>query len=149
MWSVHNLKRLKLSAPNLVRIYKSLVRPVFDFACVVYHPMLTKTQSGKLERMQRKILKIIYGFDESYERCLGRSGLDHLAVRRSKLCEKFALKAARNPAFSRWFPLNSPSVYSLRHQKKYREFQTRTERLRCSPIYMYRHLLNSIQEDDC
>ena len=106
------------------------------------------TQQGKLERLQRKILKIIYGFDESYDRCLGRSGLDYLAVRRSKLCEKFALKASLNPAFARWFPLNTPSTYSLRHQKKYREFQARTERLRCSPIYMYRRLLNAIQEDN-
>ena len=80
-WALHNLKRLGLCPAGLLNVYTSLVRPCFDFACVVYHSMLTKNQSNKLERMQSKIMKIIYGYEESYSRCLGRAGLDLLSVR--------------------------------------------------------------------
>ena len=44
-WSLHNLKRLGMSASALIMVYKALVRPCFDYACVVYHPMLTKRLS--------------------------------------------------------------------------------------------------------
>lgn len=53
-------------APALIEIYKTLVRPCFDYSCVVYHSLLTKNLSEKLEKQQRIILKMIYGFDVSY-----------------------------------------------------------------------------------
>ena len=92
-------------------MYVLLVRPCFDYACVVYHSLLTKTQSEKLERMQRKVMKIIYGFEQSYQRCLSLAGIDYLSIRRVKLCERFALKTAANPRFSHWFPLTVPTPY--------------------------------------
>ena len=91
VWIIHNLKRLGLCPSGLINVYVSMVRPCFDYAAVVYHSMLTKTQSDALERMQRKIMKMIYGFEESYDRCLGRAGLDSLVVRRIKMCEKLSL----------------------------------------------------------
>ena len=93
------------------------MRPCFDFACVVYHSMITRTQFNKLERLQQNIMKMIYGFDESYSRCLARAGIDYLSIRRCKLAEKFALKTAANSTFSHWFPLNEPSQYALRKEK--------------------------------
>ena len=64
-WSIHNLKRLGLSTEGLVTVYKSLVRPCFDYACIVYHSLLSKSLSESLEKQQQKILKIIYGYDIS------------------------------------------------------------------------------------
>ena len=61
------------------------------------------------------------------------------------LAEKFALKAELNPAFKAWFPRVIPSAYHLRAQKLFKEFPTRTERLRSAPIYMYRCLLNNVK----
>ena len=118
-----------------------MVRPCFDYAAVVYHSLLSKTQSDAFERLQRKIVKIIYGFEESYDRCLGRAGLDYLSVRRSKMCEKFALKAQRSEKFSSWFPKTIVTPYL--NQKPYKEFPARTERLRAAPIYMFRRILNA------
>ena len=91
VWASHNLKRLGLCPSGLINVYLSLVRPCFDYACVVYHSLLTKTQSEMLEAMQQKIMKImkiIYGFDLSYCLCLERANIDSLSVRRAKLCEK-------------------------------------------------------------
>ena len=146
-WAIHNLKRLGLCPAGLLSIYTSLVRPCFDFSCVVYHSLLTKTQSAALERMQRKILKIIYGFDVSYANCLAKSGLDELSYRRQRLCESFALKTAMNPRFSDWFPMLPDTGYDLRDRKKYKEFPARTERLRSAPIYLFRCQLNNLSSE--
>ena len=148
IWSIHNLKRLRLCPSGLINVYVSLVRPCFDYACVVYSSLLTRSQSDSLERLQRKVLKIIYGFDYSYDQCLSKSGLEMLSVRRTKLCEKFVLKTASNPRFRDWFPLNPPVSYHLRRRKKYSERPTRTKRLRASPIYFYRRLLNYLAEEE-
>ena len=54
-WSIHYLTRLGMSPSALMIVYKKLVRPCFDYACVVYHSLLSKTLSESLERQQRKI----------------------------------------------------------------------------------------------
>ena len=92
-------------------------------------------------------MKIICGFDLSYERCLALTGLERLLVRRQRLAEKFVTKAALNPAFGHWFPLSHDVPYSLRAKKKFAEVLTRTERLRASPIYFYRRLLNFLDSE--
>ena len=76
------------------------------------------------------------------------SGLDPLWERRYKMCTKFALKAAANPKFSHWFPLQPESGYSLRDQKKYVEFPARTSRLRAAPLFYFRRLLNALDDDE-
>ena len=136
-----------MSPQALLTVYTSLVRPCFDYACVVYHSLLSKTLSDALERQQRKILKIIYGFDVSYNTALARSGLDRLDARRCTLRERFVMKLSRNPCFESWFPLNETPEYDLRTHKKYSELQFRTERSRAAPIYTYCRILNALTED--
>ena len=146
-WSIHNLKRLGLCPAGLVNVYVSLVRPCFDYACVVYHSLLSKTLSESLEKQQRRILKIIYGFDVSYTTALARSGLERLDVRRSVLRERFVLKLAANDRFADWLPLSETPVYPLRKTKKYVELPFRTERLRAAPLYSFRRVLNFLDEE--
>ena len=75
--------------------------------------MLSKTLSEALEKQQRKIMKIIFGFDVSYRKALETAGIDRLDVRRSALRERFVIKLARNDCFKDWLPLNETPVYSL------------------------------------
>ena len=96
------------------------------------------------ERMQRKIMKIIYVFDEPYDRCLSRADIDPLSLRRQKLCEQ---KTASNPGFSHWFPESIQSAYLICNVKKYREYYARTERLCAAPIYMCCRMLNFLEEE--
>ena len=98
---------------GLLTVYKALIRPCFDYASVVYHSMLSKTLSEALEKQQRKIIKIIFGFDVSYRKALETAGIDRLDVRRSALRERFVIKLARNDCFKDWLPLNETPVYSL------------------------------------
>ena len=147
-WIIYHLRRLGMSPAGLLNVYSVLIRPCFDYSCVVYNSMLTRSQSEALERQQRKIFKVIYGWDVSYELALARSGLDRLDIRRVKLVEKFSLKMANNPRYAEWFPLNEGGPYDLRQCKKYKEFPFRTERLRRAPLYSFRRILNSLAEEE-
>ena len=100
---------------GLIDVYKSLVRPCFDYASVVYHSMLSKSLSEDLEKQQQRILKIVYGFDVSYQKALEKSGLERMDVYRSALRERFVIKLSENIRFENWLLLNETPVYSLRY----------------------------------
>ena len=131
----------------LVSVYKSLVRPCFNYACVVYHSMLSESLSEQLGKQQRKILKIIRGWDISYRQALASTGLERLDVRRSSLRERFVLKLAANERFADWLPVNETPAYSLREYNKYVELPFKTERLRRAPLYYFRRVLNFLESE--
>ena len=71
-----------------------VIHSVIEYAAQVYHYMLTKDQSEKVERLQRIALKIIHGTDTSYREALTLSGLQQLEDWRIPLCLNFTKKAA-------------------------------------------------------
>ena len=146
-WIIRNLKRSGLPREDLLFFYKTLVRPVLDFCAATYHSMLTVTQSGRLEKLQCSILKLICGYDQSYEDILKKYDIPALSERRQHLVDKFALKAAKSERFGRrWFPLRPTSIYGLRESEKYQTFTARTERMKKSPIYHMRERLNALHK---
>ena len=136
---------LGMGPPGLINVYCSLIRPCLDYASVVYNLMLTETQSEALERQQRKVLKIIFGWDTSYAVCLERSGLEWLNNRRQAFVEKFVVKLSLNQRFGHWLPKNVVPQYALQTSQKYREYGFRTERLRRAPMYSFRRVLNFLE----
>ena len=110
----------------------------------VYAHFLTKEQSNALERLQSQTLKTIFGFDKRYNECLSLSGLETLESRRRKLVLKFAMKTAANPLWDEWFPRHDEYCYDLRRRMKYREDFASKDRLRLSPTYAMRRLLNDL-----
>ena len=136
VWVLRQLKRSKVPADDILHHFKTLVRPVIDFACVTYHSLLTLTQTEELERLQREALKITYGWAVSYRAALEHSGLTPLSERRQVLVDQFAKKAAACPKFSRkWFDQrNYPTDISLRRREKYRHQMPRTERFKKNPV---------------
>ena len=56
--------------------------------------MVLKEQSDALVRLQRRVLRVIYGFEVSMEECLEKLGLETLECRWLKRIRKFAVKAA-------------------------------------------------------
>ena len=44
-WTLRNLKRNGLSTDELVQVYKTTIRPVTEYGCVVYHPSLTMNKT--------------------------------------------------------------------------------------------------------
>ena len=142
-WILRHLKEFGFNEKELVQVYCAQVRSVADFCSVVYHSLLTQEQSDLIERQQYQALKCIFGPVESYRALLERSGVERLSDRRLKAVEKFAGKCLVS-RFREWFPLNDPER-KTRKTKKYKELFARCDRLRKTPIYFMRRLLNSLE----
>ena len=59
-WMIFHLKQKDVPAGDLVSIYSTIIRSAIEYAVSVYHHMLTADQSERLERLQRKVLKLIF-----------------------------------------------------------------------------------------
>ena len=143
-WIIRNLKRAGLQPDDLIGLYKTLVRPVIDYMAAVYHPMLTLEQRKELEKLQRNVLKTIYGYKVSYACALELSGIQSLEERRQDCFDRFAIKLANNKEYEEWLPRTKFTGYDLREELIYDELFASTDRLRNSPLYAMRRRLNEI-----
>ena len=145
IWSLRKLKRGGMGQGDMLFIYSSVLRPIVEFACVTYGPMLTADLTSKVEKLQLRAMKIIYGFRVSYRTVLEMTSLQTLQERRDERIRKFAVKTAANPRFAeRWFPKNPPPAHNIRKPKIYHEENSRTTRLYNSPLFTMRRILNQI-----
>ena len=147
LWLLRHLQRVQVPKDDLLALYKSLLLSVLDYAAVVYHPLLKKTQADMLERLQAAAMKITYGWKRSYPKIMEDldGKLDYLHVRRQKKTDKFIKKAAENPNYrEKWFPRREFSDQNLRRSLYYDEEFARTSRLYDSPLFYYRRRLNEM-----
>ena len=92
--------------------------------------------------MQKRVLKLIYGYDKTYQQLLEEAGLTSLEERRQKNLLKFAQKTLKNSKYSdRWFPKRELQRVN-RHTAPYLEEKASGDRLYKSPIFTMRRLLN-------
>ena len=120
------------------------LRSAVEYCAATYHSMLNKDQSDRIEKLQMKALKTIYGWNRSYSDLLAASGLETLENRRKKLVDNFAVKTSKNNRFSHWFPSAHPTGHNTRSTRPYLEEFSRTERLKNSPVYYMRRRLNDL-----
>ena len=138
-----------MDTDDLLHVYKCFLLPIIDYASVVYHPLLTATQSNEIVRLQSAALKIVYGWEKSYQTLLEENEIEYVSQRRQKLTDKFILKTVSNPVYrERWFPIKEFIHHDLRKEKYYQEMHAKTDRLYKSPIYYYRRRLNEIHNPD-
>ena len=57
---LYQLKRAGISQIDLVTVYTSVVRPVLEYACPVWHTNLPKYLSDSIELIQTRALKSIF-----------------------------------------------------------------------------------------
>ena len=144
LWILVHLRNAGFNETELVKEYKSILRPVHDYLCVVFHSMLSDAQDEALERLQSQALKLIFGWRLSYSRVRELAGVETLRSRRVELCDKFASKCLGSRRFSAWFPLRDDVRRSARNTagEKYKEFFARCDRLKNTPLYYMRRRLN-------
>ena len=118
-----------------------MIRPVVEYGCVVYHSSLTDEQDERLERLQDHALKCIFGAERSARTLRGLAEVPTLRERREELVKKFAIKCSNEPAFEHWFPIRKAGR-NPRNKEVYLEEQARCDRLRNSPIFYMRRILN-------
>ena len=51
MWVLYHLRNAGVPPNDMLELYKSLIRPVLDFAVPAYHLLLTNSQSNQLEKL--------------------------------------------------------------------------------------------------
>ena len=81
---IHQLVKIGVTSSEIITIYCSIIRSVLEYACPVWHSGLTSSESKELERVQKRVLRIIFPF-LSYKQALLTAKLDRLDVRRENL----------------------------------------------------------------
>jgi len=130
------LKHSAMSTDDLMYYYESVVRPVTEYACAVWHTSLTKGQTKQLESIQRRALKIIFN-NNSIDVSNAIKELPSLSERREQLTKEFFISLL-DPLSCLHHLLppkrNNDAANKLRHSKLYPPPMTRTEHYRKSPI---------------
>ena len=136
----------KRQEEELVRAYKTCVRPVADYLDVVYHAALPDDLDEELDRLQNRALKIIFGAQHWGRTLRKLAGVTTLRERRALHCDKFAKSCAESGRFSSWFPQKdcrrSTRSCPGKIPEKYVEKFARCNRLRSSPLFFFRRRLN-------
>lgn len=122
------LKRAGVAAKDILCIYTSMIRSVIDYACPVWHTSLTKTQSDRLESIQKRAFRIIHP-EQSYSESLQCLGMQTLHQRREELSRAF-FACMMDPSHKLNYLLPKPRNigHSLRHQTKYPRIACKHER---------------------
>ena len=76
------LKRFGAAHEHLIHVYKTLIRPITEYACQCWHPGLTKELSLEIESIQKRSLRIIMYNCESYQKAMSECKLSSLEQRR-------------------------------------------------------------------
>ena len=63
LWILRHLKKARVPNLDILAIYKSMVQPVAKFAAPAYHSLLSAAQTGMLEQLQARAMKIIFGWN--------------------------------------------------------------------------------------
>ena len=60
LYFLKQLKRASLSSSQLLHFYTTVIRPVLEYASPLWHPTSTKSQTERLEAVQRRTINIIF-----------------------------------------------------------------------------------------
>ena len=145
IFMLRTLKQFNLPCRDLMLVYTGYIRPVVEYGVPVWHPGLSKQHTARLERVQKRALKLILGTQYvSYAQALHVTKLKSLESRRHDLCLRFAQALQNSPEFSDWLPSQRQNKYqnSLRRVTTYPEIKCRTDRYKRSPIPYFVRLLN-------
>ena len=148
MWTLRRMKKLDLDYFTLTDFYMKEVRVHLELAVPVWHSGLSQKLSRDIERVQKIAINIILG-DHSlpYEQSCTKLGLKPLYIRRSQLCEKFAVKTALKSRHKDLFQIKNSvnNTHDTRNKKnKYSEHMCRTQRFYNSPLPYLTRMLNHV-----
>ena len=132
LFFLKQLKRAKVPLKDIVASFISVVRPILEYACQVWHPGLTIEQHDLLENIQARALKIAYPTHE-YSQALKESDIPTLKARRIDLCKRlFNDMQKESHMIHDLLPMPRDNAHSTRHATKYPLPHVRTERFKKS-----------------
>ena len=144
IWILRQLKQAGWDSESITKIYTTSIRSCIEYASNIYYSFLNTGQAQRLENLQKRCLRIIYGWEKTYEDLLNISGLATLRERRDVRMNKFVMKAEANEKLRRaWFKVNEKEV-KTRKRDKYVQETCRTSKQACNPVHFYTERLNRI-----
>ncbi|XP_078594556.1 uncharacterized protein LOC144872371 [Branchiostoma floridae x Branchiostoma japonicum] len=144
LYLLRKLKHFHVPTEDLVTVYVCYIRPVTEYAAPVWHPGLTNTQTQRIEKVQRRAVRIILGSDIAYSEACTLLRLPSLHERRSSLTLNFAKSLLSSELYRHFLPdmRGNISSRSTRSSTKLNLQRCRTERYRNSAIPHMTRLLN-------
>jgi len=124
------LKRSSVTRDDLLQYYKSIIRPVIEYACPVWQSGLTIEQRGRLESIQRRALHIMSG-SLDYELNCALYDIETISVRLDNLTKTFFNRISSPGDYLNYLlPGERPAeiVNKLRHPNKLDGIICKTER---------------------
>ena len=158
LYIINKLKHFGLEKEELITAWKSILRPITEYAVPLWHSGLSENDSDRIEMLQKRVLSVILGLDYinfkkyykvndflvSYEDALELIGLTTLKHRREVLTSKFALDTARSQLHNDLFVKNDNQYMATRNRLLLIEPSCQTDRYYNSAVpYMIR-ILNSV-----
>ncbi|KAI8498013.1 hypothetical protein Bbelb_239570 [Branchiostoma belcheri] len=114
LYFLRKLKHFHPASDNLLTVYTSYIRPILEYAAPVWHSGLPNKLSDRIEKVQRRALRVILGAEyTSYAAACSHLGLPTLSSRRTTLTETFAkslLRSGQLQHILRYHPPEEASV---------------------------------------
>ena len=125
-----------MTTTDLMYYYQTVIRPVTEYACVVWHSSLTKGQANQLESIQRRAMKLIFNNnDDDITNAL--NSLPSLSERREQITKLF-FNSLLDPksCLHHLIPekRDADLIARLRITKQYLPHVARTERFKKSSV---------------
>ena len=145
-WSLIHLRRAGLTGIRLFKLYAAMVRPILETNSIIFHPMLGIGQSRTIERMQKNVVKLCFGFTATYNECLEQHNLETLEARREARIRAFVGKTIRQggPFARKWFVPRQEVDPNIRRRRPYETRRAKTERYRRSPLLNLQRVANDM-----
>ena len=97
LFMLRTLKRFGFDKDELCVVYSGYVRPILEYAAVVWHSSISAKQINDIESMQKRACRIILGNSyNSYCEALEICKFQSLSERREDHCRKFAVGISNN-----------------------------------------------------
>ncbi len=136
LYFLSQLKRAKVPTKDLVNFYITCIRPVLTYACEVFNFSLQDNLKSLLERIQKRAMRIIHGFDTPYDVALELSSLERLSDYRDNFCDEFLSKISNNTEdkLFKYLPFNTNINLPIRNIRKFSVPKCNTDRFKNSFI---------------
>ena len=147
LYIIYRLNRCRIPTSDLVAIYAMYIRPVLEYSSPVWSSSINTRQSNDIERVQKRVCRIILGGYDSYTRALDQLHLDRLSSRRESLLLTFSRDLLTSARHRDFLPESRQSISGrqLRNSHLLHEPKCRTTRYYLSSIPSIIRLINQNQ----
>ena len=90
------MKRSGLSDKNLLFMYMSTIRPMISYAAPIWFPGLNVDQQNSSERLQKRAMRIIFGYNITYYDILSQNNISTLGYLES-ICVNYVKQICDTP----------------------------------------------------